>query len=451
MPFHLWPAQARVIQTLMTQRLVIILKARQLGISWLVCAYCLWKCIFHNNTAVGIWSKGQDEADIMLERIAKMYKRLPPWMRELKDCPKLLKENASELEWSNGATVQSLPATQNSGSSRTFTIAVLDEFAKMVFAEQLFNAVKPTIDGGGQLIILSSAYGVGNAFHRLWLKAEKGMSDFVPLFLPWWSRPDRDAQWYRDMVRNHHKPEDVPQEYPSTSTESFLSSGRPRFDRAWINAQAKNVCEPLSPGVWSKPELWPEAMRERMEELLSIPRLRIYRTPQPGGRYALGGDPAEGGVAGDVSICTVIDLTTWEEMAVLAGKFDPDMFGLYLSRLGEFYNEAEAVVERNNHGHTVLSRLMALGYRRVVRGPDKRPGIQSNVQSKPQMVDTLAEALRDEVVQVHTQAALDEMAMYCIHDNGVTSAPSGQHDDYVSSWYLVIGYARRPRRSLTAY
>src|SRR5690242_4703825 len=47
--FRLWPAQVAVMGTIATERKSIILKARQLGISWLVCAYVLWLCLFHTN------------------------------------------------------------------------------------------------------------------------------------------------------------------------------------------------------------------------------------------------------------------------------------------------------------------------------------------------------------------------------------------------------------------
>src|SRR4051812_2681787 len=60
-PFTLWPAQVGVMWALMTERLIIILKARQLGISWICCAYALWLCLFHPGKVVLIFSKGQAE------------------------------------------------------------------------------------------------------------------------------------------------------------------------------------------------------------------------------------------------------------------------------------------------------------------------------------------------------------------------------------------------------
>src|SRR5688572_14362935 len=42
MPFTLWEAQRTLLASIARERLLLILKARQLGISWLVCAYAVW-------------------------------------------------------------------------------------------------------------------------------------------------------------------------------------------------------------------------------------------------------------------------------------------------------------------------------------------------------------------------------------------------------------------------
>src|SRR5579871_6693682 len=46
-PFRLWPTQRRVATLLQQRRLLAILKARQLGLTWLVLAFALWLLLFH--------------------------------------------------------------------------------------------------------------------------------------------------------------------------------------------------------------------------------------------------------------------------------------------------------------------------------------------------------------------------------------------------------------------
>src|SRR6185312_3926123 len=127
MPFRLWPAQVGVMWALQSERLSIILKARQLGISWLCCGYALWRCLFQPGQVVLLFSYRQDEADELLRRVRVMYERMPDWLREV--CPLVRPPNTSEMEWANGSRVKSLPASRHSGSSWTASFVLMDEAA----------------------------------------------------------------------------------------------------------------------------------------------------------------------------------------------------------------------------------------------------------------------------------------------------------------------------------
>src|SRR5512136_788220 len=61
-PFHLWPAQAGTLKTILTNLLVVILKARQLGLTWLVLGFALWLMIFHPAATILLFSRRDDEA-----------------------------------------------------------------------------------------------------------------------------------------------------------------------------------------------------------------------------------------------------------------------------------------------------------------------------------------------------------------------------------------------------
>lgn len=435
MPFHLWPAQVQLLWALMTARLVIILKARQLGISWICCWYALWLCLFQPGKVVLLFSKGQAEADELLRRVKALYDRLPDWLRA--SLPTLVKENASELAWSNGSRIRSLPATQSAGRSLTASLVVLDEAAFLQFADQLYSALKPTIDNGGQLIILSTANGIGNLFHQLWTRAAAGLNTFKTIFLPWWARPGRDADWYAAQLAEYTDPQVVKQEYPATAIEAFLVSGRVRFPSEWIATQAPNV----RPGL-PRSE-WPEALRGMLG-------LTLYAPPQKDRRSVLAGDVAEGLEHGDYSAAVLIDAVTWEELAALHGHWEPDEFAAKLLDLAIVYG-ATIGVERNNHGHAVLVTLRSLITQRqltsvrIAYGHDSRPGWLTNAQTKPMSIDGLAVALRDGLAKVRSQAALDEMQIYRVGPDGKTTAPPGYFDDRVMAWAIALVVATRDR------
>ncbi len=137
MPFHLWPAQRELLDDIQHERLVLILKARQLGITWLVCAYALWLCLHRSQRLVLTFSIGQNEANEMMRRISAMYHRIPHGVRTA--LPRVTKDNTEEMAWSNGSRIQSLPSRKSAGSGYTASLIILDEFAKNDNAASLYT------------------------------------------------------------------------------------------------------------------------------------------------------------------------------------------------------------------------------------------------------------------------------------------------------------------------
>ena len=222
MPFHLWEAQQELLTAVITELRLLILKARQLGITWLVCAYALWLCLHRPQRLVLTFSIGQNEANEMMRRIHAMYWRLPADLRAT--LPAVVKDNTEEMAWDNGSRIESLPSRKSAGSGYTASLIILDEFAKNENAAALYTAVKPTIDGGGQMIILSTANGAGNLFHEMVDKARAGLSRFAFRFLPWHVRPGRDAAWYAAVEADAIDSSLMKQEYPASPDEAFEAS-----------------------------------------------------------------------------------------------------------------------------------------------------------------------------------------------------------------------------------
>ena len=139
MPFRLWPAQKGVVWNFFTERLILILKARQLGISWISCGYALWLCLFHPGKAILLFSKGQDDANELLRRVKVLYERLPEWMRDA--LPQWIVSNTTKFEFNNESRIESLPATQSAGRGRTASLVILDEAAFLQWATTLYTAL----------------------------------------------------------------------------------------------------------------------------------------------------------------------------------------------------------------------------------------------------------------------------------------------------------------------
>lgn len=245
MSFTLWEAQKDLLGAMEAEPRLLILKARQLGISWLCCAYALHLCLFKPNRLVLTFSIGQEEANEMMRRIQAMYDRLPEQMR---GAHPVSKRNTEEITWQNGSAIHALPSRKSAGSGYTASLIILDEFAKNENAAKLYTAVKPTIDSGGKMIILSTANGAGNLFHDLVTKAQSGTSRFAFRFLPWQARPGRDQAWYIQVAADAATMALHRQEYPANPDEAFEASEVDAFiDIALWDACADRDMPPLGP------------------------------------------------------------------------------------------------------------------------------------------------------------------------------------------------------------
>lgn len=239
-PFEPYDYQVELMGTWDSGESVIVLKARQLGISHAVAAYMLRRAAF-DGWRVGYWSRGEEEAREQLDqRVLAMAGTLsdglrPTWNRHLPvlDFP------------GGGGSVRIFPATQLSGAGYTFDLAVFDELALHAFGAENFSAVAPALSAGGQLILQSTArpgMGPSGIFYEKWVQAlaEAEMASpprtaLTPVFLAWDVRPGRDAEWLgAEKARLGVGSEDFAAWYPSEWEEAFL--GReglvyPMFDR----------------------------------------------------------------------------------------------------------------------------------------------------------------------------------------------------------------------------
>jgi hypothetical protein len=254
-PFKLWPEQRRVAQMLQEKRLLVILKARQLGLTWLVLAFALWLVLFHPIATVLLFSRRDLEAvDLLAMRLRGMYDRLPDWLK----VDGFLKDNGHEWALSNGSRVMAFPTT--AGDSYTGTLAVVDEADLAPDLGRLMRAVKPTIDGGGRMILLSRAdkSQPQSAFKRIYVAAKQGLTDWAHVFLPWSARPERTPEWYeaqkRDIFHRTGSLDDLHEQYPRRTP-------RPWPPEPWTSALPRPGCT----SAIRKRSRWPRYRRARRQ------------------------------------------------------------------------------------------------------------------------------------------------------------------------------------------
>ncbi|MGL4651211.1 MAG: terminase large subunit domain-containing protein, partial [Caldilineaceae bacterium] len=151
LPFDLWPAQEDALQMMQRERRLVVLKARQLGLTWLALSHALWLMLFRPPAHVLLFSLRESEARELLRRLRGLHSRLPPWLRGAAGGAQ------SGERWSLGNGSRALAFSTRAGRSYTGTLAIVDEADHVPHLADFLNAVKPTVDGGGQLLLISTA------------------------------------------------------------------------------------------------------------------------------------------------------------------------------------------------------------------------------------------------------------------------------------------------------
>lgn len=455
------------------------LKGRQQGFSTYTQGRYRWRVTHHSGVRAFILTH-EEEATNNLFEIAQRFQNLAPDDFRMATGA----ANAKELHFPKLDSGYRVGTAGNKAAGRSSTIQYFhgSEVAYWPNADAHKSGVMQALPmlPGTEAILESTANGVGGMFHEMWKDAEKGVGEYIAVFIPWfWQEEyriappagfkrtaseqriaarfeldDRQLAWRRAKIAEikptdvkhavSRNPEDLfKQEYPNTPEEAFLFSGQLVFNPDHM-LRARDNC-------W-EPRYCAELRELGLVDKRSDGRLKVWSDPKPGKRYVIGADVAEGIAQGDYSSCDVLDVDTGKQVAAWHGHEDPDKYGLILGWLGKRYNFALVGVERNNHGLTTLTALRNMGYRRMYAQQDlehrsdrketKKMGWLTTEKSKAKIIDQLAAELRDEEHGIHDEATIDEMGTYIIDEDRKMTAKPGCFDDRVMS-RAIAGEMRR--------
>ncbi len=430
--FELWPEQAATLSTISRNRKTVILKARQLGMTWLTLADALWQMLFRPKAVVLLFSRRDDEAIHLLDdRLKGMYRQLPSWMQ----AAAVVEDNSHEFALSNGSVARAFPTS--GGDTYTATYAVVDEADLIRNLDKLMTSVKPTIDAGGQLVLLSrpDKSRPGSMFKEIYRGARAGENEWACVFLPWWVQPARTEEWYEgekaDVQRNTGSLDALYEQYPSTDVEALApASLNKRLPAAWLE------------------ECFVEQAAIEVEGAPAIPGLVVFRPPERGRRYVGGLDCAEGLPSSDDSATTFLDAESGEEVSNLVGKLTPAMHAAYSAQIATWYNGAGLMVENNNHGHAAILWLQDNGCARMVlKGHNRKAGWTSSTLGKVLLYDAMAEAARNEETTIHDFGTLTQLMAV---EKSTLRAPEGELDDRADSFALAVVAMREKPKSKAA-
>lgn len=475
----------------------IVLKARREGVSTIVQGtFCHRGCTRAGVKAHTI-ADDHEKASNLHGMLELMYEHLPPQLK-----PEQVGRGAGrKLRLANGSEFRTQTA-QDAAAGRSGSASMLhaSEYAFWPYPEKTLISMLQTVpDAIGTIVVIeSTANGIGNGFHREWLRAESGDSPYTPLFFSWLDDPgydhgervtlhslgqldDEEHTLIEDLGaspgqiswRRHKLKQDLMgdidffhQEYPATPDEAFLTSGRQFFGSS--NIAAFKPAEPLGrfriEGHFVRgKKSTKSAVRDEQGPLW------IYELPEEGTRYVIFVDPA--GVVGEIkakhfaktedpsdyTCMWVLNAKTMATAAVWHGRLDLGMVGLEAAKLGVIYKRAVICPETTGgYGFVVTEKLREIGYSPIHRDRMRNKydrhrvdiyGFATTVATRPLMLEGLRDVLREDPKLLRHGPLKGEMAVFVIGNTQVPAAAPGCHDDMVmaaaGAYAVAPDYAQR--------
>lgn len=410
-------------ETLQNSVRLMILKSRQIGWSALVTGYLFWKSYFHEDKECMIISRREDpESYLIISNLKFAYSQLPLWMR--RRGPQVLDERKSGIRFSNGSYVEADASKDSPARGRTLALLVLDEFGKFPNPEDAWGSALPATEWG-QLICLGNANGYGTTFWKLCTDAKQGLTDFVYRFYPWWAVPGRSAEW-RAKVTSSMKPSTAAAEYPDDDVTCWIAAGDPVYDTKTIESWATH----------------PPLITSEFEGSAVLKR---YSFPKEGRTYVGSIDIAVGGIQGDNSVITILDVESGEHMVTFRGKVDRKTLAARAVELAHEYNDCLLAPEMNVWGGPVLTELVEVWkykklykrktYEKGQTEPTEKLGWLTDRQSKALIVDGLWESINNGTLLTRDEDLFKEMISFrYLADGNMGGLP---HDDELMAMAIV--------------
>lgn len=144
-----------IVDVWLRENLLAVPKTRRMMLSWLMIALHLWAALFRPNSAVFVQSKKQEDSDFLIadKRMMFIYYHLPDWLKETV----VATYKSCNISLSNGSYIKAIGQGADQLRGYTASYIMLDECAFWEQAEDTWGALKPTIQGGGRVALISSA------------------------------------------------------------------------------------------------------------------------------------------------------------------------------------------------------------------------------------------------------------------------------------------------------
>jgi len=413
--YEMWPHLKEFIKAVFEYPQIVVLKSKQIGISWTLAALAILWC-YKTGANVIMISKGENEAAELLRKAKFIYDQLPPYLQMT-----ILNAGAYTLSFKNKQSrIHTLPSTTSAGVGETASLVIWDENEFHPNAPENWAHLKPTIDAGAKGIAVSTAdpTSIDSHFKRLWRNARSGDNNFHPIFIGWDAVPNRDDEWLERVKRDYDMEWQFRANYPSTEEDALSPIlGRTVFDGTSLQRMQQDAIK---------------------EEEIRQGVIHIFRRPKVGTQYMAGIDMAEGR-GGDYSVLWIEgkDGLGRELVALIhSNHVLPDTFAFMSYELLKEYFSPRVIGGADAFGTRCLEDLVVHGYDRgkIYCSDTKREklGYIESGKTRDKDLVEMERSIRGNM-QIHYIPAIKEFFAFQYAENGRMEVAAGSHDDLVSA------------------
>lgn len=197
--FKTYPYQDYLIDELNDNNFNIILKARQMGVSWMLAFDVLHTLLFdERHQSILYMGNNLQSAEAIITKIRFIHSNLPHFLQR-----NFIENNRRSIVFDNHNQLKAISATTTATRSHSSTYAIIEELAFIKDAENIIYSITPTLTYSySKLVITSSPLNNKGWFHKMWIDSINGKNKFNPIKLTWMLNPEHlmNSKYYKNEL-----------------------------------------------------------------------------------------------------------------------------------------------------------------------------------------------------------------------------------------------------------
>jgi len=444
----------------------IILKSRQTGLSVITAGYVAWRLMFRYDEKILIIANDGAGAMRFLETVKQFIEHTPIWLKP----DAIESDNTKKISFSNNSYAEAKASSPNAGRGDSLTMLVLDETAFIKDDEAIWMGAGMALSAtGGKCIMISTPNGTGNLYYKTWVDAVANDNDFHGETVHWKENPNSAvglemkvgpsgeelpwSPWYESQCKRlNWDSVKIAQELDL----SFEGSKRLAIDPQLVSKyHARVQGDHKAEGYIRFNYLEKENLEKFAEFIQDVANMTIYKKPEEGKQYIVGGDVARGD-GKDFSTLQIIDVDTLEQVAEFREKISPDLFPFVINYIAKMYNMAYIVIEANSFGLGVcfdirdkfnwpknrqfysknIKDIHVRHHNYKISEGTEIPGFQTSRKNRVLLVKAIIEHMRENALILHSKRLMSEFQTFVMNGDKPEHEP-GFNDDLI----LALGIA----------